>query len=335
MWLCSKRPALLLWLLPTNSGGNVLLERLWIKGAQTMAVMYSRVTGHVVMSRVKITGVRPGGGFRFGVAGVGKGVSGRVTFEHNTIDHDEPWEGPGDDNGIAFAGANLAFVNITQNFIRAGEAVEIEGCSGLHSSYLVSRNTIVQTSVRSSLAASTVCLAFPHEQGGHPAAIKLVGNEALYNLVDENQVDTAVADASAVCILTGTNLNLASTTRVSKNTCTMNGQFGAFVGGWAGTPLFFPPFWVNDMFFVENVLNGSAKFGVSFMNFTYIVNGVPLESQTSVSRSHGNFIVNNDMSRFETSHADLFFDVSTSNNVAIGEFRGSIINLGEQNEIQN
>lgn len=325
-----------------------VLEQLWIQGAQTLAVLYRRVTGHVIMRRMRITGVRPAVGFRFGIAGVGVGgvpsmgedasvpkSTGSVTFENNHIDHDVTWTGPGDDNGIAFAMCELAFVNISGNFIRAGEAVEIEGCKGKRSSYLVSRNTIVQTTAKSSLVNATTYLAFPQLAGGHPAAIKIIGNEALYTLVEDNRVDLSLADTGAVCVMTGTVENSDASIRVSGNSCIMNGQFSALLGGWAGTPGFFPASWIDHLVFSSNILHGHAFFGAAFMNFTYSVAGVVLPSQTSVSRSRSNFIFGNNWSKFKSEVADLFFDVSTVSNSAWGTFSGQVIDLGTQNHIMN
>ena len=178
-------------------------------------------------------------------------------------------------------------------------------------------------------------MQYPERKGGHPAAIKPVGTQAATIVIRNNTIDGRAAAASAVCIMVGTNLNTQSSTVVSGNTCWQSGQFSAFMGGWAGTPLFFAPFWLNDALVFGNTFSGSSFLGFAFLNFTYaspLPNVVDVQSD-SFNRARGNIIAQNDLSSWFSTEADISLGPLTSGNVFRGAFSGIVTDLGTLNVV--
>ena len=330
--------------------GNITIERIWFKGAQTLAVLMLQVRGTFNFVHNRVSDVAPGNEFRFAVAGAAYGpvapadsaaitaaftrlgtqdgprLTGGVIFDSNYIDNNLPMQS-GDDNGFAFAQCHLSRIQITNNVIRAGEAVEIEGCRGPGAVYIVARNRIVQTDVRSNLAILTNTPGFVRH-GGHPAAIKPLDSEAALVVVRDNQVDMRKAHRTAVCILTG-NSNDESTTLIENNTCVMGGQFAAILGGWAGTPNFFGPSYMQNASIRNNRFVGRAHVGLGLMNFTYLKNA----DMTLINKGHDNVFYNNDVRAFRTSKAAIYLSALTRDNIVIDDLRGRVVNRGIQNSI--
>ena len=107
------------------STGKVVIERLWFKGARTLAVMALQVRGTLTMRENRISDVQPGNEFRFGIAGAepedmpsaiatraevlvavygssdGPRLTGAVVLDGNAIDHNLPPVEPGPADGNA------------------------------------------------------------------------------------------------------------------------------------------------------------------------------------------------------------------------------------------
>lgn len=331
--------------------GNITMERIWFNGAQTMAVMLLQVRGSFNFLNNRVSGIIPGQQFRFAVAGAAYGpvpeansaaitaaftrlgtsdgpkLTGGVVLDGNIIDHDIPMSS-GDDNGFAFAQCHLSRIQITNNFIRAGEAVEIEGCRGPGAVYLIANNRITQTATSSNMAQLTNT---PGEvrHGGHPAAIKPLDSEATLVVIRNNTVDMSDAPPSAVCVMTG-NSNEESLTLIEDNTCIMNRQFAAVLGGWAGTPNFFNPSYMQNATIRGNRFLGIAHLGIALLNFTYLRN----TDMTLVNKGHDNIAYNNDVRAFRSVRAAIDLGVMTRDNLIVDDFRGRIVNRGFHNTVE-
>jgi len=330
--------------------GHITIERIWFDGASTLAVLLLQVRGTFSMFDNRVSGVVPGKEFRFAVAGGAPGpvpteasqaaeaaftrlgtldgpkLTGAVVFDGNYIDNNLPMT-VGDDNAFAFAQCHLSRIQITNNFIRAGEAVEIEGCRGPGAVYLIARNTIVQTDVVSNLAQETKAPGFVRH-GGHPAAIKPIDAEATLIVIRDNWIDSRKAYRSAVCIMTGDG-NDDSATIVEGNTCLLNGQFAAILGGWAGTPNFFNPFYLQNATIRGNRFVGKALLGIALMDFTYLRN----DAQAVVNRGHDNVMYRNDVSRFVATRAAVYLGPQTHDNVIVEDVRGRLVDQGTDNTV--
>ena len=330
--------------------GNITMERIWFNGAQTMVVMLLQVRGSFNFLNNRVSGVVPGQQFRFAVAGAAYGpvpeansatitaaftrlgtsdgpkLTGSVALDGNIIDHDIPMTS-GDDNAFAFAQCHLSRIQVTNNIIRAGEAVEIEGCRGPGAIYFIANNRITQTATVSNMAQLTDT---PGEvrHGGHPAAIKPLDSEATLVVIRNNQVDMRNAPLTAVCIMTG-NSNDESLTLIEDNTCTMNRQFAAILGGWAGTPNFFNPSYMQNATIRGNRFLGIAHLGIALMNFTYLRN----TDMTLINKGHDNIAYNNDVKSFRTVRAAVDLGVMTRDNLIVDDFRGRIVNRGFHNTV--
>ncbi|CAB4897544.1 unannotated protein [freshwater metagenome] len=330
--------------------GNITIERIWFNGAQTMAVMMLQVRGTFTMFHNRISGVLPGNEFRFAVAGAtvgpvpteqsasidaaftrlgtqdGPKLTGAVVFDGNYIDNNVPMQS-GDDNGFAFAQCHLSRIQIINNFIRAGEAVEIEGCRGPGAVYVIADNRIVQTPTVSNLAQLTDTPGFILH-GGHPAAIKPIDAEAALIVIQNNQIDARNAPRTGVCIMTG-NTNKESTTLIERNTCVMNGQFAAILGGWAGTPNFFNASYMQNATIRENRFLGRADLGFALLNFTYLKNS----DMTLINKGHDNVLYNNDVRLFRATKAAVSLGLFTHDNLIVDDLRGDVVNRGMKNTI--
>jgi len=331
--------------------GNITVERIWFSGAQTMAVLLLQVRGTFNFLDNRVSGVIPGNEFRFAVAGAAYGpvpeansaaitaaftrlgtsdgpkLTGGVILDGNVIDHDIPMA-TGDDNGFAFAQCHFSRMQITNNVIRAGEAVEIEGCRGPGAVYLVANNRISQTSTQSNMAQLTDT---PGEvrHGGHPAAIKPLDSEATLVVIRNNEVDMRAAPLTSVCIMTG-NGNEESLTLIEDNTCVMNRQFAAILGGWAGTPNFFNPSYMQNATIRGNRFVGRAHLGIALKNFTFLND----PDMTLINKGHDNVLYNNDARAFRTLRAAIDLGVMTHDNVVVDDFRGRVVNRGFHNFVQ-
>jgi hypothetical protein len=333
-----------------SSLGNITIERIWFNGAQTLAVLLLQVRGTFTFSNNKVSGVLPGKEFRFAVAGASVGtvpeadstsinaaltrfgtadgprLTGSVVLNSNVIDNNVPMA-VGDDNGFAFAQCHLKDIRVTNNVIRAGEAVEIEGCRGPGAVYVIANNTITQTSTPSNLAQLTNSPGLVRH-GGHPAAIKPIDSEAALVIIRGNRIDMSDGPRTGVCIMTG-NANDLGSTRIVDNTCVMKGQFAAVLGGWAGTPGFFNPSYMQNTTVHSNRFLGRAMFGFALRNFTFLQD----PTMTLANLGHDNVVYNNDARAFIATRAAVDLGLMTRNNVVINDFRGDVVDRGVKNTV--
>ena len=332
--------------------GNITIERIWFNGAQTMAIILLQVRGTFNFLNNRVSGIIPGNQFRFAVAGAAYGpvpeadsaaitaaftrlgtldgpkLTGAIIYDSNIISNEIPMS-VGDDNAFAFAQCHLSRIQITNNVILAGEAVEIEGCRGPGAVYLVENNRITQTSTQSNMAQLTQT---PGEvrRGGHPAAIKPLDSEAALVIIRNNVVDMRQATRTAVCLLTG-NSNEQSLTLIEGNTCTVNRQFAVLLGGWAGTPNFFNPSYMQNAIIRRNRFLGIAHLGIALKNFTYLRNA----DMTVINEGHDNIAYDNDVRGFTAVRAAVDLGIATHDNIIIDDFRGRIVNRGVSNTIES
>ncbi len=331
--------------------GKITIRHIWFDGAQTLAIMMLQVVGRLDVLDNRITNVLPGKEFRFAIAGASVGTStpeaatatknaikslgssdgpqmtGIVNIDGNYINSSNVPMKSGDDNALAFAGCHLKGIKITHNVMYAGEAVEIEGCRGKNAIYFISRNTIVQTSVVSNLAQQTNTVGFKRH-GGHPVAIKPIDVEAAKIFILGNDIDTRQAPMTAVCMMTGDS-NPASQTIIAGNLCMMNGQFAAILGGWAGTPGFFQPFFMQNATIVHNIFLGKSLLGIGLMDFTYLNS----PAMTLVNTGHANSVHDNYGSGFLATKAAVFLGPQTTGNTIVNNMRGGIIDQGTGNTV--
>jgi hypothetical protein len=332
--------------------GNITIERIWFNGAQTMAVMLLQIRGTFNFLNNRVSGIMPGNQFRFAVAGAAVGpvpeadsaaitaaftrlgtlngpkLTGVVIYDSNVISNEIPMPA-GDDNAFAFAQCHLSRIQITNNVILAGEAVEIEGCRGPGAVYIVENNRITQTSTQSNMAQLTKS---PGEirRGGHPAAIKPLDSEAALVIIRNNTVDMRKAPPTAVCMLTG-NSNEESLTLIEGNTCAINRQFAVLLGGWAGTPNFFNPSYMQNAVIRDNRFLGIAHLGIALVNFTYLRNA----EMTLINKGRDNIAYDNDVRAFRAVRAAVDLGIATRDNIIIDIFRGRIVNRGVSNTIDS
>ena len=331
--------------------GKITIRRIWFNGAQTLAIMMLQVVGRLDVLENRITNVHPGKEFRFAIAGASVGTStpeaapatkkaikslgnsggpqmtGIVNVDGNYINSSNVPMQSGDDNALAFAGCHLKAIKITNNVMYAGEAVEIEGCRGKNAIYLIARNTIVQTNVVSNLAQQTKTPGFKRH-GGHPVAIKPIDVEATKIFILGNDIDSRQAPRSAVCIMTG-DRNPASKTVIAGNLCEMNGQFAAVLGGWAGTPGFFQPFFMQNTTIIRNIFLGKALLGIGLMDFTYLNNAGMMLTNTG----HANSVHDNYGSGFLGVKAAVFLGPNTAGNTIVNNMRGGVMDQGTGNTV--
>ena len=248
---------------------------------------------------------------------------GRIEFVGNYVDFlTTPGPVPftfGDDNGFALAGCQYDTVVMQNNYLATrGEALEIEGCLEPSARHVVSGNTVV-------MDAPLSVEAFYAPPGGHPAAVKVLGNAAATERVINNRVRTFGARAG-VCMLLGT-VNPASNFLVRGNQCDVDGQIAALLGGYPGFPFFYPVSFLSNARVLDNTFTGVAVFGLAFFDIPFI--GLP--SFSLVNQATGNVFRDNDLSGLVSTEAALYFDAQTSNNIFVGDPNGAVVDLGTNN----
>lgn len=317
----------------SNAGGLIRIERLWLRDGLLLAVQLQRVNSALELLHNRITGFRGAAGFRFGIAGAALGpaaghLHGSVKAVGNFLDsRDEPFD-LGDDNGIALQGCNFDSIEIRDNRIHTrGESIEIEDCTLPEGEIRIVGNEVSTDAAVSDLAP----LASPSGvagTGGHPAAVKVAGASARTLSIEDNVV-TVNGWATAVCIMPGL-VNAESRTVIRGNRCAMSGQFAALLGGWAGNPGFFPPFFLRNALVEDNDFRGEAELGIGFLDWTYR----PAASASLVNEASGNVLRGNRMQALRTNQAAVYFGEHTHDNVFVGHPHGAVIDLGTGNVVR-
>lgn len=325
---------------PGARAGLVRVSDLWFRGTNLIGLtMRNFYRGTLEIDHNRVTDIAPVAGFRFGIGGgtdVTPGsevLAGKLIVRNNYVNSTAGRPPLLDDNGIALQGATFSTINLLHNTaITDGESLEIEDSTG--SDYNVSGNVVSTTSHLNSRIAQLVdTVGFPRLHGGHPAALKLAGNDVARVTIENNNVTLGGGSHTMVCImqyLAGpSGPAAASSTRISGNSCTMRHIFAGILGGWAGSGQFFPPGPMDNATVTNNTLTGTASFGISMMDFT--VPAAP--ANNLVNTSNGNVFTRNDLSHFIPGVASLYLGLSTHNNTFIGDPHGPVINLGKHNHI--
>lgn len=244
----------------------------------------------------------------------------------------------GDDNPVATAVCAFDRIFIVGNVIRSRGEFEIEGCTGRHAEYVVTDNVIELDAADSWEGAVIGNSLRGAAQAGHPAAMKIVGNEEARLLVTNNVV-TVTGSPSAVAVLAG-NRNPASFSRYKRNRFEMRGvnlpllrPRVAFLGGYPAIPGFFPESYLQNALITENEFVGAANYAMGFVDMRWLLLPPPPIGPSLVNEATGNRIIDNDFSGFTSREATLVFGESTFENLFVGDPNGDIVDLGTDNLI--
>lgn len=325
----------------------LVIEKLWFTSGVSMAILLEQTRGVVELRNNRITGIEPVGPsdnqIRFGIGGAGLGpFSGKLTGElhaiGNYIDNRNVPFMRGDDNGIAIAASSFSFLEYRDNRLYSfGESIEIEGLANPDATIEVVGNDVINDAAVSSLADLTAIVGLPTGvSGGHPAALKVIGVQARSVLIEGNTIAVS-GYPSAVCMMAGVDALRALEDigfEIRGNSCTMDGQFAALQAGWAGLLPFYPPFFLENAIVEDNVFEGSARFGVPFLDWTYIGPGAGVLLNDLVNRGNRNTFRNNDLSNFAGTENGLVFWDSTFDNRFFGATGGTVIDRGRDNVIE-
>ncbi len=328
----------------SDGSGVIRVENLWFNGGQGLAVDVTRVSGKVELVNNRVTGYSAffidGASHRFALAAAGfaPGSDDPENAPHagdflamgNHIDNrDEPFE-IGDDNGISLLRCRFDRIDILNNTVYTrGESIEIESCANPAAVVNISGNDIITDAAISDRAPLTVAprLEIP---GGHPASLKVAAAEAAQLIISGNQV-RMWGESSAVCIMPGL-VNPEGSVLISDNHCSMDGQYAGLLGGWAGTPGLFGPFYLRNADIRDNVFEGTAYLGIAFSDFDF-TGFNPGEAMDLVNRGRGNVFRGNNLEGLQTDRAALYYGDNARDNVFYGSPGGSVEDYGSNNEL--
>lgn len=244
----------------------------------------------------------------------------------------------GDDNPVATAVCAFDRIFIVRNVIRSRGEFEIEGCTGLHAEYFVTENVIELDAADSWEGAVIGNSLRGAEQAGHPAAMKLVGNEEARLLVTDNVI-SVTGSPSAVAVLAG-NRNPDSVSKYRRNRFEIRGVNTpllrprvAFLGGYPAIPGFFPQSYLQNALITENEFVGAANYAMAFVDMRWLPLPPPPIGPSLVNEANGNRIIDNDFSDFTSRGGTLVFGESTFENLFVGDPNGDIVDLGTDNLI--
>lgn len=316
------------------SDGRIRIERLWLRGGDTMAIGVNQLLGSLVLQDNRITGFGSTATFRFGVGSAEilpttGDLTGSFVAASNHIDNTDVAFPLGDDNGIAIQGCAFRYIAILNNRLHTrGESVEVEGCQGDTRRILVRGNDILSHAAISTLAPPTSAAGIP-EKGGHPVALKVIANTADEVIIEGNDIETRDHPTGA-CIMSGL-LNFDGRTVIRGNRCDMDGQFAAILGGWAGTPGFFPPFYLHHAEITDNRFEGNALFGAVFVDYRF---DPPSPGADLHNEAHANLFQDNDWSRFQAGRSTMYFGLSSHDNVVRDTLPGAVEDYGIDNRFE-
>ena len=192
---------------------------------------------------------------------------------------------------------------------------------------MLAGNDIRTNAAISDLAPLTELVGIPGGPTGHPAAIKVMGNKAAKVLIVENDI-ALTGSETAICMLAGLS-DRRTRAWIWKNRCSVSGQFGGLLAGWAGSPGSFPPSFLSNSVVAGNVFEGFGKYGIVFADFLYL----PDPFADEVNRGRNNLFLGNDLGGYEASEAALYFGPRTRRNLFIGDPNGSVIDEGKGNVV--
>ncbi len=316
----------------SSGEGTIRIERLWFASAMPIALQVAKLNGTLEVVQNRFTGIIGELTLRFAVGGTALGsnagnLKGHFRAFENHIDtRGVPFD-IGDDNGFAFAQCDFESIEIRQNRIYTrGEGVEVEGCTNPAAVIEIVGNEFITDATVSNLAPLTTPSRLPGV-GGHPAVLKVIASEAASVHIADNDV-TLRGWPTAICIMPGLS-NKKGTMLIENNHCDMDGQFAALLAGWAGFPLFFPPFYLQNSVVRGNLFEGTAQNGVVFSDFSFD----PNSNFDEVNLGNGNLFEDNDMTGLQIDGVGLFFDERTKKNQFIGDPNGPVVDLGKKNEV--
>jgi hypothetical protein len=168
--------------------------------------------------------------------------------------------------------------------------------------------------------------------GGHPAALKLAGNDFADFTIVNNDITASGGSSTTVCIMqymADASVHMTRASHIVGNQCHMRGIFAGILGGWAGELPFFAQGTLDNAEVRGNTFTGTAAFGITMMDF--VVPRAP--ANDLVNTSHGDTITENDFRRFRPSVASLYLGASTHDNAFVGDPHGPVINLGHNNSV--
>jgi len=328
----------------TAPAGTIEFTDIWISRVTTFGFLMANVyNGNVKFLDNRVTNIR-GGVFRVGIGGSGeipivaplqRSMTGQFIAEGNYINTlAVPFPTGGDDNGIAFQGTRFTTMNFLNNtVITRGESLEIEKSVG--QTYRIIGNTVVSRYRRNSpFAEAVVTVGYPRLHGGHPAALKLAGNDVANFYILDNNITAGGGSNTLICIMqfmSETSIHRHRFNVISGNHCTTKGIFADLLGGWSGERPYFPQGTLDDAVVTDNTFSGTADFGITMMDFR--VPAAP--SNNLVNTSHGDLLACNNLSDFTAikGGANLYFGPSTYDNTFIGNPHGPVVNLGTNNRV--
>jgi hypothetical protein len=327
----------------SDGNGVIRIEKLWFRGGQGLALDVARLAGRVELVRNRVSGYSSfdinGADHRFGLAAAGFApgseepgeaeARGEFLAKRNYIDNrDVPFE-IGDDNGISLLRCRFNRVEILRNTVYTrGESIEIESCANPEGEIRIAANDVITDAAISVRAPLTDAPRFD-QHGGHPASIKVAAAEAARLVIANNRV-RMWGETTAVCIMPG--LVNEGDVVIRDNHCSMDGQFAGLLGGWAGTPGLFGPFYLSNANVRDNRFDGTAYLGIAFSDFAF-TGFNPGEDQDLINQGHDNVFTGNDLSELSTTRAALYFGDSTHDNQFMGDPGGAVEDYGTNNDV--
>ncbi len=330
--------------IPDEDAGALTIENIWFLGQTAMSMQFQNSVNAVNILNNRFTDNIPLSAgenmirFAVGAAEVSSfDVKNLITIENNHVDFSQYSDNAsfeGDDNGFAFAAAEVSLI-IRNNFISTlGEAIEIEGNFGQENTYLVEDN-IIQTMVPPSPAGESSGppgSVAEGKEGGHPALIKLHANEGTF--IVRNNSASMTGLPYGVCIM-ATTLNEQALAGeqvhfIIQNDCQMAGQLTALLGAWGQTSPFFTGAALSGALVAHNVVSGSGAVGIGMISRT-AATGVG----SMLNNGHDNHFLFNDFSDFTATNADIGFDPQSYDNLITARPSDNIIDLGSNNRILN
>lgn len=324
---------------PNSAAGALTIQNIYFRNQAILSIEFRQSVNPVNILNNRFTGVVPadlnGTNARFavGVAAIGPfNVEGSFLIEGNLIDwsdypHNDTFYG--DDNGFAFAAADVSVIIRNNSITTLGEAVEIEGNFGQDNTYLVEGNIIHTTVPPSTPGTSSGPPGSVAEgkEGGHPAVIKPIANEGTF-IVRNNDV-TLSGLPNGVCIMATTLNDKALAGQlvnvIENNKCHLDGQLTALLGAWGQTHPFFDAASLSGAMVSGNIISGNGSVGIAMVSRTLVSENVG----SIVNTGHSNIFMDNDFSNFTAENADIGLDPQTYDNYIMARPNDNVVDLGQ------
>ena len=324
--------------IPAPAPGALTFQNLYFHAQQPLSIQFQDSANPVNILNNRFTGNIPlnqGGVFaRFAVGAAaigGVAITGTITVENNHVDWSDAPDNAafaGDDNGFAFAAANVSLVIRNNHITTLGEGIEIEGNHGQDNTYLVAGNVVNTQAAPSPAGTASGPVGSVGEalQGGHPAAIKVHANEGVF-VVRDNAV-TLTGSPSGVCYMATTRHDRAVAGAVvhlfQGNRCSLSGHLAGLLGAWGETVPFFRRASLSGALVTGNSFTGAGALGIALIDRT----GAPLLSDVT-NVGHNNLILFNSFAGLAATRAHIAFDSRTQNNEIAAWPDDQIADLGD------